>query len=236
MILRAGQDGSPEVFMVKRPGAGDFPDLHVFPGGKLDADDWQPELCPDITDAVASQRLGISAGGVRYWVAVARECFEECGVLLARNVDHSITLSQEARQAVLAARPALLAGEVEWSALLQQFGLTIAADRIVYFSHWLTPPSVPRRFDTRFFLAALPEGQAAMAGTDETISGQWIAPGRALERYRSGQWRMIDPTLRSLEVLADFPSVEQALGDVAGEQHVKSWTPALGRQGMQPFR
>ena len=62
--------------MMKRPGKGDFPDLHVFPGGKVEASDWQPELCPDMTDAEASERLGIEDGGLRYWMAVARECFE----------------------------------------------------------------------------------------------------------------------------------------------------------------
>ena len=84
MIVRDTANGI-EVYMVKRPGKGDFPDLYVFPGGKVDEDDWQPNLCPDMDDTEASVRLGIDAGALRHWIAVARECFEEVGVLLARD-------------------------------------------------------------------------------------------------------------------------------------------------------
>ena len=81
MLIRDTADGL-QVYMVKRPGKGAFPDLHVFPGGKVDADDFAPDVTADLDDAQASKTLGISAGGIRYWVAVVRECFEECGVLI----------------------------------------------------------------------------------------------------------------------------------------------------------
>lgn len=225
-----------EVFMMKRPGRGDFPDLHVFPGGKVEETDWQPALCPDLTDAEASQRLGIDEGGLRYWVAVARECFEECGVLLARNAGGAIGIPDDQRQSLGASRQQLLEGQATWHDMLGDHDLTIASDRLVYFSHWITPPSVPRRFDTRFFLAALPEGEVALSDTQETITGEWVEPREALTKKRQGDWQMIDPTLRSLETLRDFASVDQALAKVKAEEHVRPWTAELGSQGMQPFR
>ena len=156
MIVRDSANGI-EVYMVKRPGKGDFPDLYVFPGGKVDEDDWQPDLCPDLADNDASVRLGLDAGAIRYWVAVARECFEEVGVLLARDANgiHVPDVNQRVLQAQL--RGKLLSSEMSWAEVLQAQNLSIASERLVYFSHWLTPPSVPRRFDTRFFLAALPK-------------------------------------------------------------------------------
>ena len=99
MLIRDHPSGL-QVYMVKRPGRGDFPDLHVFPGGKVDEDDWQPDLCPMLTDQEASARLGVAAGGLRYWVAVARECFEECGVLLANAAGGPVQLDA-AQQPVL---------------------------------------------------------------------------------------------------------------------------------------
>ncbi len=235
MIVRDADDGM-EVYMVKRPGKGDFPDLYVFPGGKVDEDDWQPSLCPNMADSEASVRLGIDEGALRYWIAVARECFEEVGVLLARDASgiHVPDAQQRAAQAEL--RRKLLAGELSWGEVLQAQNLSIASDRLVYFSHWLTPPSVPRRFDTRFFLAALPEGQVALADTSETISGQWVSPRTALQLYKDKEWQMIGPTISSLETLAKFTSAEQALADVAAENHVQPWTEEQGEQGMRPFR
>ena len=235
MIVRDSANGI-EVYMVKRPGTGDFPDLYVFPGGKVDEDDWQPDLCPDLADSDASVRLGLDAGAIRYWVAVARECFEEVGVLLARDANgiHVPDVNQRVLQAQL--RGKLLSSEMSWAEVLQAQNLSIASERLVYFSHWLTPPSVPRRFDTRFFLAALPEGQVALADTEETISGQWVSPSTALQLHKDGQWQMIGPTLSSLETLAQYATAEEALAEVTAENHVIPWTEELGGHGMRPFR
>ena len=213
------------------------PDLHVFPGGKVDQEDWQPELCPDLADAHASARLGVSAGGLRYWVAVARECFEECGVLLANSDSGPVLLDSAQRTEWAELRQQLLQGDLAWSEVLRQQKVTIASDRLVYFSHWITPPSVPRRFDTRFFLAAMPADQRALADTEETADdGNWVNPSQALEKSRSGEWQMIEPTKCSLETLSQYSKVEQALQEVGAERHVVPWSPEAGQQGMQPFR
>ncbi len=231
MLIRDTPRGL-QVYMVKRPGKGDFPDLHVFPGGKVDEDDFAPELAQGMDDEEASELLGISAGGLRYWVAVVRECFEECGVLIANHKGQPFTEDSELSNW----RASLLAGELGFGALCQRLELQIDCSRLGYFSHWLTPESAPRRFDTRFFVAAMPQNQKAVADTDETAGEQWIAPARALALFADQEWQMIDPTLRSLETLSQYETVEQALASVQEGDHLMPLTPALNRQGMQALR
>ncbi len=235
MLVRDGEAGL-EVYMVQRPGRGDFPDLHVFPGGKVDEEDFAPELCHGIDDQQASKRLGIAAGGLRYWVAVARECFEECGVLLATRDGRALSFDDDATvQRFAAYREQLLAGSLSFAALCREERLQVACDRLGYFSHWITPEMAPRRFDTRFFLAAMPADQDTLAHTLETADDQWEVPARALARHGDGEWQMIDPTLRSLESLARYDTVTGALAGVQAVEHLMPLTDMLRRQGMQPY-
>lgn len=223
--------------MVQRPGKGDFPDLHVFPGGKVDEADWAPELCFGLDDLQASQRLGIERGGLRYWMAVARECFEECGVLLVHQ--HGTPLDFAApgvADRFNRYREDLLADKISFAELCLAENLHVACDLLAYFSHWLTPEVAPRRFDTRFFLAVMPTHQDTLAHTDETADDQWEKPAEALARFSSGDWQMIDPTLRSLETLRQWQTAAEALAGVNQGDHLMPLTPELNRQGMQKLR
>ena len=94
----------------------------------------------------------------------------------------------------------------------------------------------PRRFDTRFFVAAMPTDQATLAHTIETADDEWEKPAVALANKDNGLWQMIDPTLRSLETLSQYESVEQALAKIQQGDHLMPLTHALSRQGMQPLR
>ena len=236
MLLRDTPEGM-EVFMVKRPGAGDFPDLHVFPGGKVDEEDWAPDLCHGLPDSQASERMGLERGGLRYWMAVARECFEECGVLLVHQQGKPLDFAVPGvEQKYAAYRERLLANELSFTELCNTESLHVACDQLGYFSHWLTPESAPRRFDTRFFVAAMPEHQTTLADTDETAADHWEKPGGALANFRDGHWRMIDPTLRSLETLSQWSTVAEALVGVNAGNHLMPLTPELNRQGMQKLR
>jgi 8-oxo-dGTP pyrophosphatase MutT (NUDIX family) len=235
MLVRDSDRGL-EVYMVQRPGRGAFPDLHVFPGGKVDADDWAPEYCSGLDDQQASALLGVARGGLRYWVAVARECFEECGVLLAHQNGKPVDFARPGLAARFAQhREDLLAGKVSFSKICEMESLAVACDRLAYFSHWITPEAAPRRFDTRFFLAALPHQQATLADTQETADDQWDSPGEALLKYASKQWLMIEPTLRSLETLSRYTTVDEALLAVNLKNHVTPLTSALSLQGMQKY-
>ena len=235
MLIRDGGQGL-EVFMVQRPGRGDFPDVHVFPGGKVDTDDFYPEICFGLKDTEASDRLGIASGGLRYWVAVARECFEECGVLLACKEGVPIIFDEDAKLRFGEHRERLLTNKITFSDICRLEHLQVDCKRLEYFSHWITPNQVPRRFDTRFFVATMPTDQSTHAYTFETVDDEWIQPSNALTNKDKGHWQMIDPTLRSLETLTQYRSVKEALGDIQQGCHLMSLTEALSRQGMQSLR
>ena len=231
------QPGNPlEVFMMQRPRRGTFPNLHVFPGGKVDAeDDALDHLCEGLGDAEAAVMLGVDHGGLRYWVTAIRECFEECGVLLAYRADGTLF---EARDATEAAcfddyRNALAAGDLDLRTLAQREDLRLATDKVRYFSHWITPPAAPVRFDTRFFVAAMPSGQRAVGHRSETVSGTWVTATQALANHDAERWQMIHPTLTTLKTVARYGSVDALLAAVAERSHIGNVGANLSDQGMQ---
>jgi 8-oxo-dGTP pyrophosphatase MutT (NUDIX family) len=236
LLLRDSADG-PQVFMMKRPGRGDFPDLHVFPGGKVDEDDFAPELLDDLDDGHANRLLGLNAGAVRYWVTAIRECFEECGVLLARRDGRLLELKDAAEiERFDSYRQRLIDVDMSMAELCREENLTLAADHLLYFSHWLTPAVVPRRFDTRFFMARMPAAQKTAAHHWETAGSEWVVPKQALAAHTAGKWQMISPTLTSLKSIAGYDSVAEAFNAVQHQLHLPKLTDELRRQGMQPIR
>lgn len=232
MLIRDGVQGL-EVFMVQRPGKGDFPDIYVFPGGKVDGDDFSPEICFGLQDLEASERLGVASGGIRYWIAVARECFEECGVLLARKDGAPFVFDQDTKSRFHDHRARLLANKISFGDICRSENLQVDCERLAYFSHWITPNLIPRRFDTRFFVATMPADQSTHAYTFETVDDEWIQPSHALDNKDTGHWQMIDPTLRSLETLNQYGSVKEALSGIQQGHHLMPLTESLSKQGMQ---
>ena len=230
-----GDDGI-ELFMVRRPPGGSFPNLRVFPGGKVDdADNGFASLCQGVRDTAASSALGVAAGGLRYWVAAIRECFEECGVLFAYRGGNLFRPEDDAEaERFDGHRRALAAGELSLRSLLERERLRLAADKVVYFSHWITPMMAPARFDTRFFLGILPAGQRARTHSAETIAGQWVTPARALMHHTSGRWEMIHPTVTTLRTVARYPKVRSLFADVAAGRHIGEVGARLLAQGQQP--
>ncbi|MCZ6620122.1 MAG: NUDIX hydrolase [Gammaproteobacteria bacterium] len=236
LLMRDGERG-PEVFMVQRPRTGDFPDLHVFPGGKVDEQDFLAEHATGLDDGEASRRMGVAAGGLRYWVAAIRECFEECGVLLASREGEPVVLEGSAEERRFDRyRHALINRELSMETFCRAENLELACDRLAYFSHWLTPEASPRRFDTRFFITRMPHGQATLAHVWETADDVWVAPRDALGEYEAGRWQMISPTLTTLASIATYETVAAMLEDVAREGHLTELTIELRTQGMMPLR
>ncbi len=232
VLLREAQPGF-EIYMVERPGGAVFPDLHVFPGGKVDAPDFVPEHCLGLTPAAAEAKLGVP-GALRYWVTAIRECFEECGVLLAcRRNGEPIA---EQHQALAHYRQRCIDGELSMGELCEQEQLRMECGKVHYFSHWLTPEVAPKRFDTRFFVAQLPAKQATEAHESEVVSGEWVTPAAALEHAAQGRWQMISPTRVTLESLASYPTVGQLLAAVGAESHLPELTPNLRAEGMCDLR
>ena len=146
---------------------------------------------------------GNSPGGAGLRVAAIRECFEESGVLLMYDaagqiLDFGDPAIEKRYQDY---REQLNHGRLSISELARREGLKLAADRIHYWAHWITPEGQSRRYDTRFFLAVAPGRQAALHDGWELTDSSWISPQEALEKARRREWLVIFPTLRNLELL-----------------------------------
>ena len=206
-----------EVLMVRRNLRSDFVGgAYVFPGGAVDLLDGGVEaeaLSAGRSDAEASALLGVGSGGLAYWVAVVRETFEEAGLLLARREGGPDLLAgdpaEEARFA--AARVAVNAGTRRFLDLCRDERLQLGVGDIHYFAHWITPRGAPRRYDTRFFVAAAPPGQIAAHDAGETIAEVWISPNDALARHRAGEIEIIFPTIRNLQAIGRFATSAELL-------------------------
>jgi 8-oxo-dGTP pyrophosphatase MutT (NUDIX family) len=187
-----------QVFMVRRNARAVFlPDQYVFPGGRVDEAD---------RDA-AARRLHGSAGDLdpAYAMTAARETFEEVGLLFA---DRPVHLEELA-----GLRRALHSGEIAFSEVLQHFDVSVDASQLRYFSRWITPKAelATRRFDARFFVARAPEDQVAEADATEVLDGRWIAPAEALAANARGEINLIFPTIKHLERIAPYRTVDDLL-------------------------
>jgi 8-oxo-dGTP pyrophosphatase MutT (NUDIX family) len=220
MLVRDTSDGL-EVFMLRRTLAAVFASgLYVFPGGAVDDADRHHEvegLCIGRSDRDASAALGVASGGLAYWVAAIRECFEEAGVLLARDGDGAVVRFDDHDTAARFSshRHAVHQGSTRLVELCAAEGLRLDVGGIHYVSHWITPVGEPRRFDTRFFVAAAPAGQEPLHDDHETIESRWVSPSAALEAYERGELAMIAPTLANLAFLAPHPTAPAALAAAA---------------------
>jgi 8-oxo-dGTP pyrophosphatase MutT (NUDIX family) len=235
LILRDGVDGL-EVFMLRRNLNSDFVGgAYVFPGGAVDPEDRHTDLepvCEGRTDADASRRLGIGSGGLAFWVAAIRESFEEAGVLLAYDQDGIVDLDDAASAERWSAhRRQVDDGELTMVELCRLEGLRLAVDGMHYFSHWITPEGSPRRYDTRFFLAAAPENQTPLHDDRETIANEWLRPADALARVDSGELTMMPPTVASLRAIARFDTAAAALDAAREITHVPEVLPRIIADG-----
>lgn len=185
----------------------------VFPGGKADPNDFDPRLRSLTVGGAEDDNMhAIEVSGIR-------EAFEECGVLLARDTaDANGPLISGAALAPLdSAREPLNSGALNLTTFLETHSLTLAADQLVHFAHWITPEMMPKRFDTHFYLATAPADQLAIHDGYESVDSVWIKPAQAVAEAQSGARTIIFPTLRNLEKLARFETVAQALATTRAE-------------------
>jgi len=233
----AGRGPALEVCMLRRHVDSDFVGgAYVFPGGKVDDLDrtaHAEEACEGRTDAEASALLGVAGGGLSFWVAALRECFEEAGVLLAYPegegsggalVDAAVV---EVHERLRAWRVEVNAGRVGFLDACREEGLRLAVDRVHYFSHWITPELAPKRYDTRFFVTALPPGQVPVHDDHETTDTVWVRPADALARARAGEFDLIFPTMKNLEAIARFATSTELLQAAAAAERVPAVLPRV---------
>jgi 8-oxo-dGTP pyrophosphatase MutT (NUDIX family) len=226
-----------EVCMLRRHLNSDFVGgAYVFPGGKVDEADRTgvaEEACLGRSDAAASDMLGIAGGGLAFWVAALRECFEEAGVLLAYPLGGApggplMDVSDPSvRRRLAALRVELNAGRVGFLDACRAEGLALAVDRVHYFSHWITPEPAPKRYDTRFFVTALPPGQIPVHDDHETTATVWVQPTEALERAAAGEFDIIFPTIKNLEAIARFTTSAELLAAAAAVERVPTVLPRV---------
>src|SRR3989442_5243755 len=191
VLLRDRPGGGVETLLIQRHQAskfagGDF----VFPGGKIeasDAPDGGSAWCAGLEPMAAARRLGLEAdrrAAVAYWVGAIREAFEEVGVLLAYGPErHPVDVGPRFEDY---RRACQLDHRVFWQ-MVRGERLTLATDRLAYFAHWITPEEDPLRFDTRFFAAQTPAGQAARADLREIVAVRWLTPAEALAARARGE-------------------------------------------------
>ena len=216
LVLRDSAEG-PEIFMVRRGhGAAFMGGAYVFPGGRVDQGDAgsaDESWCTGIAGA-SSSLAGVAApDAVGYYVAAARELFEEAGVLVARDpAGRFVSLADAGAHARFKQyRTDVHAGSRTLRALVEGEGLRLALDTLVPFAHWVTPPIDIRQFDTRFFVTRVPPDQSPAHDDAETVESTWIAPADAIARCRRGEIVLPPPTWTSLRELERFASVEDAI-------------------------
>ena len=202
MLVRDGASGL-EVFMVVRHHKIEFASgALVFPGGSVDAGDFM--IAAD--SARCGPAAGLDEGSRALRVAAIRETFEECGVLLARPRG-STALLDGARAAAIGAK----AQGRSFAELIGAEDLTLALDALTPFAHWITPPILPKRFDTHFYLAPAPLDQLAQHDGSESVDSTWINPARALSDADAGKYTIIFATRLNIQMLAEQNDVASAL-------------------------
>ncbi len=222
VILVRETAGQLQVYLLRRSRTSGFmPGSYVFPGGLVDDGDRDDALWlahADLTPAALSERLGPAAGGVEalcYGVAAVRETFEEAGVLLACPRPPAEADFGRACERRLSQSPAH--GWFTQLVVSEDWVLTLSA--LSRWARWITPERMPRRFDTRFFVAALPPGQTCLPDMRETTDGIWISPRAALVENSNGNLPLSPPTLATLHEFLSVPNLHRLHSVLSG----RSW-------------
>lgn len=217
LLIRDGDDGL-EVFMVKRHHKIDFASgAMVFPGGKVDPEDSDAEA-----RAATVGAEGLNDTQLGFQVSAIREAFEETGVLIATRADGSELTGAEATALKDSYAEKLEANQITMGAMAKAEDLLFRVDRLEAFAHWITPPVMPKRFDTPFFIAEAPEAQVAGALHDgkEAVESVWTTPNAVLEQVDRGEVTMVFATRLNLNLLGETNTVADAMAAAASRTPV----------------
>ena len=231
VLLRDTPTAGIEAYLLRRVSTMAFAGgMHVFPGGRVDPadnDDLVPWIGPDVAELApalgADGDFGLARGLV---CAAVRETFEECGVLLASPHDGPGELTDLDNASWTAEREALESRRTHLTEMLGRRSLALRADLLRPWARWVTPDVEPKRYDTRFFVAALPPGQQPGAASGEADRMFWIKPAEALERQESGNLDMLPPTVFTLAELCAYADVAAVL-EAARQRDVGPVMPTI---------
>jgi len=217
IVLREADSGLETFMLCRHQQSGFMGGAHVFPGGKVDTNDseqsWLTRVdrpAEELTDQLGEDDPKVALGLL---VAAVRETFEEAGVLLAST----------GTGADLAQARARLHRGASFFELANELDMKIDSVSLTPYARWITPKMESRRFDTRFYVAVLPQGQSASHDGTETTSAVWLRPARAIDDMHSGHIKLAPPTVRTLQWLAEFADANSVIADAV------SRTPPLVR-------
>jgi 8-oxo-dGTP pyrophosphatase MutT (NUDIX family) len=236
VILLRDAEPSPQVYLLRRTASMAFAaGMSVFPGGRVDpsdaavADAWAGPPPADF-----ASRLGCPEEmTVAYVAAAARETFEESGVLLAGPSADSV-VADTTGDDWEAERVALEGRSLSFADFLHGRGLVLRADLLGVWAHWITPEFEPRRYDTRFFVAALPTGQKTRDVSGESDEVAWLLPSEAVALVDAGKMAMLPPTYVCCTEVAGYPTVADVLA-AARERAVRTILPRMRVEGDQVY-
>ena len=235
LVVRDGPAGLEVLMLQRTEREGDlYSGACVFPGGVIeDGDHGIYEFCHGLADSVASGSLGVSEHGLGYFVAAIRECFEEAGLLFAYGADGMLLdLDGGELTGLSTLRGSLNGGATSFAAVCRELRLELAVDRLAYHSHWLTPPGLPKRFDTRFFLAMAPAAQTVVHDGSEAVAHFWLRPTEALARAR--EFKLRPATIRTLKTLLPFASAASCYENAQALRDIELMMPRRARAASGP--
>ena len=243
ILLRDKEPEGVEVFLLRRHEKSSFMGGNfVYPGGRVDRDDGSLEigsLSKGITFDEAQKILGGTISpeeSFAHWIAGIRELFEEAGVLLAYDQKGNLfqIKNRNEQEKFSNYRTLLQKCGITICQMAQEEKLLFALDQLHYYTHWITPEAGSERFDTRFFLARYPLGQEASHDQKETTAGIWVTPKKALEENLKGETILSPPTLKTLEDLSRFKSIDEIFSSLK-EREIQSILPILTKISNNPL-
>lgn len=233
MLLRDTDDGGPVVHMLRRRASMAFAGgAYAYPGGGVDPRDESDRHAlawAGPSREEWARRLGVAEKVAQAVVCAAvRETFEEAGVLLA-GPDPETVVADTTGEDWEADRAALVARELSFADFLARRELVLRSDLLGAWARWITPEFEARRYDTWFFVAALPEGQRTRNASTEADRTVWIRPADAAAGYDRGELTMMPPTIATLRQIRPYPDAAAVLA-AAGERDL---TPVLARARLE---
>lgn len=207
IILRETEGGLETFLLCRHHQSGFMGGAHVFPGGKVDPSDkdsgWRTRVDRSPEDISAQLGETDSEVGLGLLVAAVRETFEEAGILLAGT----------APDANLEAVRQRLHEGAGFAELARDIDMKIDSISLTPYARWITPKMESRRFDTRFYITVLPEGQSPSHDGTETTSATWLSPASAIKDMFAGRIKLAPPTVRTLQWLAQFTDTKTVIAD-----------------------
>ncbi len=225
VMLLKDTGGGVAVHMLRRRASMAFAGgAYAYPGGGVDPrDDDHHVRWAGPTRAWWADRLGVDETAAQAIVCAAvRETYEEAGVLLAGPAPDAV-VGDTTGDDWEADRAALVARELSFAEFLDRRGLVLRSDLLGAWTRWITPEFESRRYDTWFFVAALPEGQRTRNASTEADRTVWIAPREAAAEYDKGELLMMPPTIATLRQLTTYGAAARALEAAPG----RDLTPVL---------